>query len=65
MNTLNRYQLASILKYLDDAAATLPPSDLPRGMESTAAWSIRMAKELIYEVALSDVAVEPVAEAVE
>jgi hypothetical protein len=56
MRTINQFQVASILEYLDAAVAALPPSP---ALESTAAWNIRMARKRLYAVALADVAVEP------
>lgn len=53
--TLNRFQVQSILRHLDAAAAALPRS---RYGESQAAWNLRMARERFYAAAIADVAVE-------
>ena len=58
MRTISQHQLATILEYLDAATATLPPSPVP-GIESNAAWNIRMARAWLYRAALAEVAIEP------
>lgn len=58
MRTINQFQMASILEYLDAAVAALPPSGIP-GIEHPAAWNIRMARKRLYAAALAEVAVEP------
>jgi hypothetical protein len=60
MREINRFQMASILEYLDAATAACPPIG---GLESHAAWNIRMARQRLYAAALADVAVETVPEA--
>lgn len=60
MRTISQHQMATILEYLDAASAALPPSPLP-GLESSAAWNIRMARRWLYRAALAEVAIEPIA----
>lgn len=59
MPTLHKSQVQSILEHLDAAAAALPPSSIP-GIESSAAWHLRCARRRLYNVALTEIAVEPV-----
>jgi hypothetical protein len=60
MRTVSQSQIATILEYLDAASVALPPSPVP-GIESTAAWNIRMARRWLYRAALGEIAIEPIA----
>ena len=57
MPTLSKHEMISILSYLDDAAAALPASTVP-GLETTAAWNLRIARRRLYEAAVGEVTVE-------
>ena len=56
MGTLNRFEISSIINYLDSACADTSKDD--HGFESNATWCIRMAREKLLLAALGDVSLE-------
>ena len=60
MRTLNRYQVSSILRYLDAAMADAVSVNTLGRTESNLMWCIRNARDLLLKAALADVLVEPV-----
>ena len=52
--TINKHQMRRIFGYLDAAAAALAPT--LNGYESSAAWNLRIARGLLYQAAIGEVA---------
>jgi predicted HAD superfamily phosphohydrolase YqeG len=55
MGELNQHQVRSILDHLDQALVSLRGDDVAPGLESNAAWRVRMARELLVSAAVRPV----------
>lgn len=57
MATLNRVAVSGLLDYLDDALATLQKAEGP-GLESHAAWCVRMARQRVLDALVQPLVIE-------
>ncbi len=61
MPTINKYEMRSILRWLDEAVLAIAKrdaTDCPFERESDAAWKLRMARERLLGFAIAAVAIE-------